>query len=35
MVSAARGEDQFGYRAEFIGLVRAAKTASAMARLGE
>ena len=33
MVSAARGEDEFGYRTEFIQLVRAAKTASAMARL--
>ena len=29
--SAARGDDPFGYRAEFLQLVRAAKTASAMA----
>ncbi len=35
MVGSARGEDEFGYRAEFVQLVRAAKTASAMARLGE
>ncbi len=34
MVSAARGDDEFGYRSEFVQLVRAAKTASAMARLG-
>jgi len=33
LVSAARGKDEFGYRTEFIQLVRAAKTASAMARL--
>ena len=30
---AARGEDPFGYRAEFIQLVRAAKSARAMAAL--
>jgi Ca-activated chloride channel family protein len=30
---AARGEDGFGYRSEFVQMVRAAKTASAMARL--
>jgi Ca-activated chloride channel family protein len=35
IVSAARGEDEFGYRSEFVQLVRAAKTASAMARLGQ
>ena len=35
IVGAARGEDEFGYRSEFIQLVRAAKTASSMARLGE
>jgi Ca-activated chloride channel family protein len=35
IVSSARGEDAFGYRTEFVQLVRAAKTASAMARLGE
>ena len=29
----ARGEDGFGYRAEFVQLVRAAKTASSLARL--
>ena len=33
MVGNARGEDAFGYRTEFVQLVRAAKTASAMARL--
>ncbi|HEU4650041.1 MAG TPA: VWA domain-containing protein [Croceibacterium sp.] len=33
IVSAARGDDAFGYRSEFIQLVRAARTASAMARL--
>lgn len=33
IVSAARGPDEFGYRSEFVQLVRAAKTASAMARL--
>ncbi|NIJ64660.1 Ca-activated chloride channel family protein [Sphingomonas leidyi] len=33
MASAARGEDGFGYRSEFIQLVRAAKTAHAMAAL--
>jgi Ca-activated chloride channel family protein len=33
MASGARGEDSFGYRTEFIQLVRAARTASAMARL--
>lgn len=31
---AAKGEDSFGYRAEFIQLVRAAKAARAMASLG-
>jgi Ca-activated chloride channel family protein len=35
MVSAARGDDAFGYRSEFVQLVRAAKTASAMARLDQ
>ena len=35
IVSAARGEDEFGYRSEFAQLVRAAKTASSMARLGQ
>ncbi|HEY6817287.1 MAG TPA: VWA domain-containing protein [Croceibacterium sp.] len=35
MVSAARGEDEFGYRSEFVQLVRAARTASGLARLGE
>jgi Ca-activated chloride channel family protein len=35
IVSAARGEDEFGYRSEFVQLVRAAKTASAMARLDQ
>ncbi|NIJ18422.1 Ca-activated chloride channel family protein [Sphingomonas naasensis] len=32
---AARGEDDFGYRAEFLQLVRAAKTAQSMAALGQ
>jgi Ca-activated chloride channel family protein len=32
---AAKGEDSFGYRAEFIQLVRAAKTARAMAALDQ
>jgi Ca-activated chloride channel family protein len=35
IVADARGEDPFGYRSEFVQLVRAARTASAMARLGE
>jgi Ca-activated chloride channel family protein len=30
IASAARGDDPFGYRSEFLQLVRAAKTASAM-----
>ena len=30
IASAARGDDPYGYRAEFLQLVRAAKTASAM-----
>jgi len=29
----ARGEDGFGYRSEFVQLVRAAKSAGALARL--
>jgi Ca-activated chloride channel family protein len=33
IASAARGKDDFGYRSEFIQLVRAAKTATSMARL--
>ena len=33
IASAARGEDAFGYRSEFLQLVRAAKTASAMRAL--
>jgi Ca-activated chloride channel family protein len=35
IVTAARGDDAFGYRTEFVQLVRAAKTASAMARLDQ
>ncbi len=31
MASAARGDDPFGYRTEFVQLVRAAKGASGMA----
>jgi len=34
MASAARGEDVFGYRSEFLQMVRAAKTARSMAALG-
>ena len=30
IASAARGDDPYGYRSEFLQLVRAAKTASAM-----
>ena len=33
IAGAARGEDAFGYRAEFVQMVRQAKTAAAMARL--
>jgi Ca-activated chloride channel family protein len=33
IATASRGADNYGYRAEFIQLVRAAKTAAAMARL--
>ena len=33
IVGTARGEDHFGYRTEFVQLVRAAKTAASMARL--
>jgi Ca-activated chloride channel homolog len=33
IVSAARGQDDFGYRTEFVQLVRAARTAASMARL--
>ncbi|WBX85123.1 vWA domain-containing protein [Sphingosinicella microcystinivorans] len=33
IASASRGNDAFGYRTEFVQLVRAAKTASSMARL--
>ena len=32
-VNGAKGDDEFGYRSEFIQMVRAARTASAMARL--
>ncbi|MBO9519754.1 MAG: VWA domain-containing protein [Porphyrobacter sp.] len=35
IVSTAKGDDEFGYRAEFVQLVRAAKTAATMARLGQ
>ena len=35
MVGSARGTDEYGYRAEFVQMVRGAKTASSMARLGE
>ena len=31
----ARGRDEFGYRSEFVQLVRAAKGARTMANLGE
>lgn len=33
IASAAKGADEFGYRSEFIQMVRAAKTAPAIARL--
>jgi len=33
IATAARGQDSFGYRTEFVQLVRAAKTAASMARL--
>ena len=33
IVSAARGRDEFGYRSEFVQLVRAAKTARNLAEL--
>ena len=35
IVTDARGKDEFGYRSEFVQLVRAAKSASSLARLGE
>jgi len=35
IASAARGEDDFGYRSEFLQLVRAARTAQSMAALGQ
>ena len=33
IVMASRGADEFGYRSEFVQLVRAAKSARTMARL--
>ena len=33
IAGAAKGDDAFGYRSEFVQMVRAAKTASSMARL--
>lgn len=35
IASAARGEDDFGYRSEFLQLVRAARTAQSMTALGQ
>jgi len=35
IATAARGRDEFGYRNEFVQLVRAAKSARTMASLGE
>jgi len=35
IVGDTRGEDEFGYRTEFLQLVRTAKTAASMARLGQ
>jgi Ca-activated chloride channel family protein len=35
IVSGARGKDEFGYRTEFVQLVRAAKTSTLLARLGD
>jgi Ca-activated chloride channel family protein len=33
IANASRGSDEFGYRSEFVGLVRAAKSAQTMAQL--
>ena len=33
IADASRGPDEFGYRSEFVGLVRAAKSARTMAQL--
>ena len=35
IASAARGNDEFGYRSEFVQMVRAAKSARTLASLGE
>ena len=35
IASAARGRDEFGYRSEFVQMVRAAKSARTLASLGE
>ena len=35
IAAAARGKDEFGYRSEFVQLVRAAKSARTLAKLGE
>jgi Ca-activated chloride channel family protein len=34
IASAARGRDEFGYRSEFVQMVRAAKSARTLAQLG-
>jgi Ca-activated chloride channel family protein len=35
MANASKGKDEFGYRSEFVQLVRAAKGARALANAGE
>ena len=35
IATAARGRDEFGYRSEFVQLVRAAKSSRTLAKLGE
>jgi Ca-activated chloride channel family protein len=35
MANASKGKDEFGYRSEFVQLVRAAKSARTLANAGE
>ena len=35
IANASKGQDEFGYRSEFVQLVRAAKSARTLAKLGE
>ena len=35
IANAAKGKDAFGYRSEFVQMVRSAKAARTLARLGE